>query len=573
MRARPYRTPRTDPAVDAAVTRHGASPGATLPVLQDIQQNAGRPLDRNALGSVADALCVNDARLYGAASFYSLLSIAPTPVRVVRVCDGPVCMAHGGGAARAAIGAASAGSGWSIDRTSCLGLCDRAPAALIDRDPCGPVTRETAADALAGGYGPMPTYSEPRPGEVRVVMARVGRIDPDSIDSALSAGAYQSLARALDGPPSAVLDAVDRSGLRGCGGAGFPAGRKWRMVADAPGPHRYVVCNADESEPATFKDRVLMDADPHLLLEGMALAGYAVGAGEGIIYVRGEYEWVARRLERAIDQAAGRGWLGDNIQGRGFSFRIHVHRGAGAYICGEETALLESLEGKRGEPRFRPPYPVTRGYLGRPTLVNNVETLCHVPAVLVRGPDAFRSVGTAHSPGTKVFCLTGCVNRPGVFEAPLGVTLRQLVEQFGGGVKDGSRLKGVLAGGAAGMLVPPSLLDVPIDFASARQGVTLGSGGMFAFDESVSVPVLLTWLLHFFEVESCGKCTPCREGTREARAVCERVAGGEGGPDDVAALRRLARQMNLTSLCGLGQSVAWPVESAMRHFGAEFVAR
>jgi NADH:ubiquinone oxidoreductase subunit F (NADH-binding) len=346
------------------------------------------------------------------------------------------------------------------------------------------------------------------------------------------------------------------------------------MVADAPGPHKYVVGNADESEPATFKDRVLMDADPHLLLEGMALAAYATGAGEGLIYVRGEYEWVARRLERAIAEAADRGWLGDNIQGRGFSFRVHVHRGAGAYVCGEETALLESLEGKRGEPRFRPPYSATHGYLGRPTLMNNVETFCHLPAIVARGPDWFRSAGTAHSPGTKVFCLTGCVNRPGVFEVPLGVTLRQLIEQFGDGVRDGSRLKGVLAGGAAGTIVPPALFDVPLDFAAARQGVALGSGGMFAFDESVAVPTLLTSLLHFFEFESCGKCTPCREGTREARGACERIAAGQGGKDDVAGLGRLARQMNLTSLCGLGQSVAWPVESALRHFGGEFaVAR
>jgi NADH-quinone oxidoreductase subunit F len=535
-----------------------------------VQQNTGRSLDRNALGAAADALGVSDARLYGTASFYSLLAVAPNPVRVARVCDGPVCLAHGGEAARVAVEATAAGSGWAVERCGCLGLCDRAPAALVGSTPCGPITRETAADALAGRAGPMPSYAEPRPGEVRVVTDRVGRIDPDSLNSALAVGAYRTLARAMCGPPAAVLDAVDRSGLRGCGGAGFPTGRKWRMVADAPGAVKYVVCNADESEPATFKDRVLLDADPHLLLEGMALAGYAVGAGEGVVYVRGEYEWVARRLESAVAQAEAAGWLGPNVGGRGFAFRVRVHRGAGAYVCGEETALLESLEGKRGEPRHRPPFPVTHGYLGRPTLVNNAETLCHVPAIVARGPDWFRLLGTAHSPGTKVFCLTGCVNRPGVFEAPLGVTLRQLVEQFGGGVRDGSRLKGVLAGGAAGMLVPPALFDVPIDFASARQGVSLGSGGMFAFDESVPVPTLLTWLLRFFEAESCGKCTPCREGTREARAACERIAGGAGRPDDVAALRRLARQMDLTSLCGLGRSVAWPVESALRHFGGEF---
>jgi NADH:ubiquinone oxidoreductase subunit F (NADH-binding) len=342
------------------------------------------------------------------------------------------------------------------------------------------------------------------------------------------------------------------------------------MVAQAPGPEKYVVCNADESEPGTFKDRVLMQSDPHLLLEGMALAGYAVGAGEGIVYIRGEYEWIARRLERAIGQAEERSWLGRDIRGSGFSFRVHVHWGAGAYICGEETALLESLEGKRSEPRVRPPYPTTDGYHGKPTLINNVETLCLVPPILARGPDWFRSLGTPASPGTKLFTVTGYVNRPGAFEVPLGITLRQIIEQFGGGLRDGSRFKAALSGGAAGLFVPSVLLDVPIDFDSAKQGVALGSGAMVILDESVHMPTFLTWLLLFFEVESCGKCTPCREGTREVRLICERIARGEARAEDLAELRRLARLMNVTSLCGLGQSVAWPVESALRHFGGDF---
>jgi NADP-reducing hydrogenase subunit HndC len=344
-------------------------------------------------------------------------------------------------------------------------------------------------------------------------------------------------------------------------------------VARADGPEKYVVCNADESEPGTFKDRVLMAGDPHLLLEGLALAGYAVGAAAGTVYVRGEYEWIARRLERAAAQAEERGWLGGNIRGSGFSFRTHVRRGAGAYVCGEETALLESLEGRRGEPRVRPPYPTTRGYRGQPTLVNNVETLCLVPPIVLRGADWFRSLGTADGPGTKVFTVTGCVNRPGAFEVPLGITLRQVVEQFGGGMRGGSRFKAALAGGAAGMFAPESLLDVPIDFSSGRRGVPLGSGAMLVLDESVAVPELLASVLHFFEAESCGKCTPCREGTREARLICEPLARGCGNAQDVAERKRLARLLDLTSLCGLGRSVAWPVESALRHFGDEFTAR
>jgi NADH:ubiquinone oxidoreductase subunit F (NADH-binding) len=416
----------------------------------------------------------------------------------------------------------------------------------------------------------MPGYAKALPGEVRVAMARVGLINPDSIESAVEAGAYQVLGAALQDAPAGLLEAVDRSGLRGRGGAGFPTGRKWRMAAQATGPEKYVVCNADESEPGTFKDRVLLQGDPHLLLEGMALAGYAVGAGEGIIYVRGEFEWIARRLERAIAQAEGLGWLGRDIRGSGFSFRALVQWGAGAYVCGEETALLESLEGKRGEPRARPPYPTTHGYRGKPTLINNVETLCLIPPIVTRGADWFRSLGTPTSPGTKVFTVTGCVNRPGAFEAPLGITLRQVVEQFGGGLRGGSRFKAALTGGAAGLFVPASLLDVPIDFGSGKQGVALGTGAVLVLDESVQLPTLLTWLLHFFEVESCGKCTPCREGTRDVRLICERIVRGEARTEDLAELRRLARLINVTSLCGLGQSVAWPVASALRHFEGEF---
>ncbi len=570
MRAQAYRSERTDPAADAAVALHGRAARAVLPVLQTAQSANQAYLGAQVLGAVADALRVHDARVYGVATFYSMLSTQRRPPGIVRVCDGPVCMLHGAEVAQSLIEAVAPGGAWSVQRCSCLGLCDRAPAALVGDKPCGPIPLDCPDDILSGGCGAMPCYAEPRPGEVRVTMARIGRVDPDSIDSALQAGAYQVLRGALDRSPVDVLNAVDRSGLRGCGGAGFPAGRKWRMVAEASASPKYIVCNADESEPTTFKDRVLMDGDPHLLLEGLALAGYAVGAPDGVIYIRGEYEWIAQRLERAITQAEERGWLGKDTQGCGFSFRVHVHRGAGAYICGEETALLESLEGKRGEPRYRPPYPTTHGYQGRPTLVNNVETLCLVPAIVDRGPDWFRSLGTSHSPGTKVFTLTGCVNRPGAFEVPLGVTLRQIIEQFGGGLRDGSRFKAALTGGAAGMLAPAALLDVPIDFSSAKQGVSLGSGGMLMLDESVPIPTLLTWLLHFFEVESCGKCTPCREGTREARQVCERIAAGRGMAGDQADLLRLARMMNLTSLCGLGQSMAWPVESALRHFGHEF---
>jgi NADP-reducing hydrogenase subunit HndC len=407
-------------------------------------------------------------------------------------------------------------------------------------------------------------------------MERVGRIDPDSIASALEQGDYRALGFALREPPDKVLEAIEASGLRGRGGAGFPAGRKWRMVAEAEASPKYVIANADESEPGTFKDRVLMEHDPHLLLEGLGLAAYAVGANQGFIYIRGEFEWIAKRLERAIWQAEEHGWLGRNIQGSGFSLELHVHRGAGTYICGEETALIESFEGKRGQPRSRPPYPTTHGYLGRPTLVNNVETLCQAPAILNRGPAWFKSLGPANSPGTKVFTMTGHICRPGAFETTLGLTLRQVIDQFGGGMRPNSRFKAALTGGAAGTFVPASMLDTPIDFESAKHGIALGSGAILVLDESIPIPRVLTWLLHFFEEESCGKCTPCREGSRELRlhserfALASRVASTPGVALDPSELDRLAQMIKRTSLCGLGQSIAWPVSSALKHFAHEF---
>ncbi len=571
-RAAIYRSKRADARVDAAVSKHGRAPDATLPILRTIQSANHGYLDLQLLGAVADALQLSDAQVYGVASFYSMLATRPRGEKTIRVCDGPACMMHEAEKMRIALGAAAAKDEWTVERSSCLGLCDRAPAALVGSEPCGPVPLDRVSAVLEGWRGDLPSYAEPRAGEVRVMMQRIGRIDPESIDSAIAAGAYQVLSAALQSRPMDVLDAVERAGLRGCGGAGFPTGKKWRIVSETHAAPKYVICNADESEPGAFKDRVLMEGDPHLLLEGMTLAGYAIGASAGVIYIRGEYEWVARRLEHAVAQAEERGWLGENIQGSGFSFNVYVHRGAGAYICGEETALLNSLEGRRGEPRLRPPYPTTRGYRGQPTVVNNVETLCHVPAVVGRGPQWFRSFGTAESPGTRVFSVTGCVNQPGAFEAPLGITLRQVIDQFCGGLRSGSQFKAALTGGAAGNFVPASMLDIPLDFASSKQGPMLGSGAVLVLDQSVSIPELLSSVLHFFEMESCGKCTPCREGTREARRLTERIATGRDGRNELAELRRLAQQMNLTSLCGLGQSAAWPIESALRHFEAEFVA-
>ena len=571
--AEPRRTSRRDAAVDVAVTHHGQQARATLPVLQEVQAAHGH-LSADAMGAVADALGQSDAQIFGTARFYSLLSTVPRAEHVVQICDGPVCCLRGSDDVTAVLEkAAEHDPEWCVERTSCLGLCDRAPAALVDNEPCGPVDESGWEQIRNGQRGTAEAYDEPQPGEVRVAMQRVGHIDPESIDSAIAGDAYQGIKKAIQSPPARLLSLVEESGLRGCGGAGYPTGRKWRMVAETDAATKYVICNADESEPGAFKDRVLIEADPHLLIEGLALAAYAIGASEGIIYLRGEYERAAGRLTLAIEQACHAGWLGKKVQGSDFTFHLHVHRGAGAYICGEETAMLESLEGRRGEPRLRPPFPTTYGYLGRPTVVNNVETLCHVPAIVDCGAEWFRSRGTGTSPGTKLFCISGHVNRPGVVEVPYGVTARALIEDFGGGMSRGTEFKMALCGGAAGTIVPETLLDVPLDFSSHEAGVSLGSGVIVAIDKSVSVVTLLVWLLHFFETESCGKCTPCRVGTYQARELLQRIDEGDGRQGDCDELARLADLLKTTSLCGLGQSVALPINSALEHFRSDFFDR
>ena len=569
MRAKQYRQIRSCPAVDDATAESTSGREELLPILQRVQ-SINDHLSRSSLGATADRLGLSDAQVFGVATFYSMMSTEPRPHNVIRMCDGPVCTFLGGQAAYDAVAAVTTDADVCLERTSCLGTCDRAPAALVNRTACGPVVPATAARILGGSSDTPPDYSRPRPGEIRIAMARIGVIDPDDLSSAINAGAYQALGHALRDEASALLASVSESGLQGRGGAGFPTGKKWHMVASAPGQEKYIVCNADESEPCVFKDRVLLEGDPHLVLEGMALAGLATGARQGVIYIRGEYDLAAERMERAIQQAEDRNWLGRDIQGTGFDFHVAVHRGAGAYICGEETALLESLEGARGEPRVRPPYPTSCGFRGKPTVVNNVETLCKVPFITQRGADWYRSMGTSHSPGTKLFAVTGHICQPGLFEAPFGITLRQIIDEFAGGMREGSSFKMALTGGAAGTIVGRDALDVPLDYRSHEDGVSLGAGSVFVLDETASVITLLQSLLHFFELESCGKCTPCREGTRAARHLLDNWKHDKAKRYSVDRLRQLSNMLQRTSLCGLGQSVAWPINSALANFPEEF---
>lgn len=560
-----------DSFVSALADEHDHNSEAVLEILQALRQNRGE-LVKEDVAQVAQSLNVPEHQAFGVATFYTMLS---SPLKTIRVCDGPACWLKGAAYVQAALDAEfnatnNKKNDWIVERNSCLGLCDRAPAALVMEDQCGPLDLQNIVDVQKGWRGEMPAYTQPRPGETRVLLKEAGQVDPDSSESALKNGAYRGLAKALSGSREEVIASVEASGLRGRGGAGFPAGRKLRFVAQTPGSGKYVICNADESEPLVFKDRVLIDTNPHKILEGMAIAALAVGARDGFIYIRGEYSAQAARLERAINQAEERNWLGDNIQGSDFSFHIHIHKGAGAYICGEETALIESLEGKRGEPRIRPPFPASYGYRGAPTLVNNVETFAYMPAIILYGADWYCSIGSPNTPGTKLYTVLGHVNQPGIFEAPYGLTLHQIIEDFAGGMLPGSEFSFALTGGAAGTIVPPRLMDAPIDYDSASLGVSLGAGAFLICDQSVSPKVLLRELMHFFETESCGKCTPCRVGTRKVRMMLDRMMVGKAGEQDIHTLQEMADLLQNASFCGLGQSAAIPIKSAIKSFPEVF---
>jgi NADH-quinone oxidoreductase subunit F len=409
--------------------------------------------------------------------------------------------------------------------------------------------------------------------ETRIVLKNVGEIDPTRIEEYIARDGYFALAKALQMKPGEIIEEIKRSGLRGRGGAGFPTGLKWEFTYKVSADQKYVLCNADEGEPGTFKDRLIMEGDPHSLIEGMIIAGYAVGATKGYIYIRGEYHSSIEILKKAIEQAYEYGFLGENILGSGFNFDLKIRLGAGAYVAGEETALIESIEGKPARPRLKPPYPPTFGLFGKPTVVNNVETFVNVPRIIMNGAEWFKKFGTDSSPGTKVFSLVGNVVRKGIVEVPMGVTVRDLIFKFGGGVEGGRKLKVVQTGGSAGTFIGPDKLDVPLDFDSyAKYGVSLGSGVILVADETHCAVDLALAVMRFFEHESCGKCTPCREGTRMIVNILERISRGEGKKEDLDTLREIARNAGETSFCGLGQSIPVPLLSIVDNFEEEFRA-
>ncbi|HEY3475319.1 MAG TPA: NADH-quinone oxidoreductase subunit NuoF [Anaerolineales bacterium] len=424
---------------------------------------------------------------------------------------------------------------------------------------------------LSGNFGWLRAHKGYNPAEQRIVLERAGRIDPENIEEFIAENGYQALGKALtEMTPEQVIETIEESGLQGRGGAGFPTGRKLKFVRMAKGNKKYIICNADESEPGTFKDRIVLEGDPHTVLEAMAIAGYALGADEGYIYIRGEYGLAYRRLQHAIEQAEEYGFLGNNIFDTGFNFRIHLHTGAGAYVCGEETALIESIEGKRGEPRSRPPYPVTHGLWNKPTLVNNVETLANIPAIIRHGAEWYRSFGTPSSPGTKVYTIMGNVSFTGAIEVPMGITLREVINIYAKGMKPGSVLRMAQTGGSSGSIIPASLQDTPMDFESFRKaGVSLGSGALLICDQNTCIVDLVKVLLQFFRFESCGKCTPCRVGTQRAYEIVDRISQGQGKLEDLDTLIGIGQEMERASNCGLGQTAAVPIRDMLKHFRTE----
>jgi NADH-quinone oxidoreductase subunit F len=552
-----------------------------LPALHALQSRAGW-ISPGGLRYVCERLTVPPAEAYGVATFYAMFSVEARPTSVLHVCDDIACRVADAETLIAdlerELGPERANQ---VVRSPCLGMCERAPAALLQTFgeaasdvSIGSVSMGLVEALLHGGPWTMMSGAEasdvaPQTATSREdlrLLRRAGVVDPASIDDYRAHGGYEALRRAVELGPEGVIRELKDSKLLGRGGAAFPAGVKWEAVAKQPIRPHYFICNADESEPGTFKDRVLMEHDPFAVLESLTIAGFATGSKKGFIYIRGEYPNATSILERAIEGAYAHGFLGEDVMGEGFAFDVELRRGAGAYICGEETSLFNSIEGKRGEPRNKPPFPVERGVFGKPTGINNVETLVNVLEVLMLGGDAYAQIGTPDSTGPRLFCLSGRVERPGVYEVEHGVTLRGLLE-MAGGVRGGKALKAILLGGAAGSFVTPEDLDLPLTFEDSKAaGVTLGSGVVMVFDEDVDLADIVLRIAAFFRDESCGQCVPCRVGTvRQEEALARVIEGRANGSlsEELALIGEIGQVMRDASICGLGQLAANAVDSAI----------
>ena len=502
----------------------------------------------------------------------------------VCVCIAAGCLSSGADQVRDAIRKEVVETGMQnevlVKGVGCMGLCSAGPLVSIETDGTlyAGVTPEEAPEIIrhldtgSDGLTHCPTDTPFFQRQKKIVLENSGHIDPERIEDYIAHDGYFAQVECItERTPAEVIDQVVSSGLRGRGGAGYPTGLKWSTVAKTGDQEKYVICNADEGDPGAFMDRAVLESDPHRVLEGMAIAGYAVGAQKGFIYVRAEYPLAVKHLKTAIKQAERLGLLGNNICGSRFSFHIDIRLGAGAFVCGEETALIASIEGKRGTPRPRPPYPAEDGLWGCPTLINNVETFANIAPIMRHGPEWFAAIGTEKSKGTKVFALAGRVNNTGLIEVPMGMTLREIIEQIGGGVPDGRKLKAVQTGGPSGGCIPERHMDSPVDYESLNEvGSIMGSGGMIVMDETSCMVDVAKYFMEFCMTESCGKCVPCRAGTRQMHAILEKITAGEATPADLALLEELCDLVRNTSLCGLGVSAPTPVITTLQYFREEY---
>lgn len=561
--------------VDSLLERYaGRERDALLPLLWDFQTAFGH-INADHVHAISHTLRIPEADIYGVIQFYSLFHDEPAGETIIRICTDPSCGVAGADAALDGLCArlgirrneTTDDGRYTVMHTTCLGMCEHAPAALISRRGVGENSYAPAADINSLLRSPQKPHHAIIGGDPQVLLAGINGERAQSLDAY---GHYAALRRALfDMTPEAVIAEVEASNLIGRGGAAFPTGMKWKFTRQAPDQPHYVVCNADESEPGTFKDRVLMECRPHLLLEGMALCGYAIGASKAYLFIRGEYPESARIMDAAIAEAETAGLLGGNIMGSEFSFHVEIRRGGGAYICGEETALFEAIEGKRGFPRIKPPFPTTHGLFGKPTTINNVETLCAVPGIVRHGAAWFKQWGTEKSTGTKLVSVSGHVKRPGVYEIVPGISLRKLLEEYCQGVV--GTLQAVLMGGAAGTFLTPDEIEVSLTFEDLRViGSTFGSGAIMVFNDTVDMRDVLVRLGRFFQHESCGKCFPCQLGTQRQLEILERVY--EPLPGDRQRLEDIGVTMTEASLCGLGQTAASAVLSAMKKWPELFSA-
>ena len=574
-----------EPRALEIIKRYDEPRAAMLPLLWLVQADVGHipPEAERWIGALV-GVAVSHVR--EVVSFYSMFRTRAAGRHELRVCTSLPCMLRGAGEVLAQLearlhirpGETTSDGGLTLTEVECLCACEIAPAGQLDEQFIGPLDSGSieaiARDALAPPTGSSP-IEEPQPfvsTDGPVISTRFRNTAGTWWDAYVADGGYAAAAKALSSmTPSQVIDEVSKANLRGLGGAGFPTGRKWSFIPKGSPKPKYLVVNADEGEPGTFKDRYILERDPHALVEGMIVAAYAIGSHKAYVYIRGEYFRPAERFARAVTEAYERGWLGKNIQGSGFDLDVVIHRGAGAYICGEETALLTSIEGGKGFPKLKPPFPAISGLFQCPTIVNNVETLACVPFILREGADRFAALGTAKQGGTRLFSVCGHVNRPGLYEVPVGITLRELVDRHAQGVRRGHTLKAVIPGGMSAKVLDAKEIDVAMDFDSLlAAGTMAGSGGVIVMDDSTSMIDALQSAAKFFAHESCGQCSPCREGTGWVHRIMQRISRGEGRLQDLDDLLSIARAMEGKTICVFADAAAWPVQSYITKFRAEF---